>query len=128
MARIVSALLGLLLAANAAFMIGWPRLWYQAIPGVTHTGPFNRHFVNDIGGAYLVCAGALIWWAWDRSKARPALIAAAGFLLLHALIHAAEAAAHGGAHALLRDLRGVYLPALVAVWLAALPAPKSKEA
>lgn len=92
------------------------------MPGVTGTGPFNRHFVNDIGAAYLVCAGALGWWAWDRGRARPALIAAAAFLLLHALIHLAEAAAHGGGHALLRDLRGVYLPALIASWLASLPA------
>jgi hypothetical protein len=89
------------------------------VPGVTQTGPYNPHFVKDIGAAYLVVAGALAWRAARPAAGQGAMVAAAAFLVLHALIHVADAA--GGlhmAHDLVRDLGGILLPALIAVWLA----------
>lgn len=44
--------LGLLLAANGLFMLADPVQWYAMVPGVPETGPFNPHFVRDIGAIY----------------------------------------------------------------------------
>jgi hypothetical protein len=34
-------------------MLASPEGWYLAVPGVTTTGPFNQHFVRDIGLIFL---------------------------------------------------------------------------
>lgn len=122
--QLAAAILALLLAGNALAMLAVGHWWYGAVPGVTATGPFNPHFIEDIGAAYLVCAGALAWWATTRapapsSPAGGAMIAASAFLVLHAGIHLADAARGGhGARDLTRDLPGVFLPAVIAAWLA----------
>ena len=43
------ALNGLFLFGNGLFMLVVPSAWYHFVPGVTHTGPFNQHFIRDIG-------------------------------------------------------------------------------
>ena len=72
--------------ANGLLMLVAPAAWYGFIPGVADTGPFNPHFVRDIGCAYLVAGGGLFWFALD-GRARPAAVIAAAFLTLHALVH-----------------------------------------
>jgi uncharacterized protein YjeT (DUF2065 family) len=72
--------------ANGLFMLLAPAVWYELVPGVSDTGPFNPHFVRDIGCAYLVAGAGLLWFSLDR-RARPAAVVAAGFLALHALVH-----------------------------------------
>jgi uncharacterized protein YjeT (DUF2065 family) len=110
--------LGLLLALNGAFMLAAPAAWYQAVPGVTETGPLNPHFVRDIGAAYLATGAALAWYA-AKAQARPAALIAAVFLSLHAFIHLADAVFGRETWAgLLRDFPGVFLPPLLAIWLA----------
>ncbi len=52
--RWIAALLGGGLAVNALIQLALPLAWYDAVPGVPLTGPFNPHFVRDIGMAYLV--------------------------------------------------------------------------
>ena len=115
---IVSAVvLGLALAANGLFMLYDPAGWYGLVPGVPDTGPLNPHFVRDIGCAYAVSGGALVWLAFD-ARARPAALAGAAFLSLHAVVHVADAIAgrtHGG-H--LVELLAVLVPAAAALWLA----------
>ena len=49
MVRIVAMVLGVLLAANGVVMLFAGLWWYGVVPGVTATGPFNPHFVRDIG-------------------------------------------------------------------------------
>ncbi len=46
---IMVALNGRFLFGNGLFMLVAPSAWYQFVPGVTHTGPFNQHFIRDIG-------------------------------------------------------------------------------
>jgi hypothetical protein len=118
MLRILAWLLALLLIANGLFMLFRPEPWYFAVPGAADTGPFNRHFVNDIGAAFLVAGAGTAWAAWRPERGWPALVAGTGFLALHALIHLVEVASgdHGG-QALVRDFPGVYLPTLVALFL-----------
>jgi hypothetical protein len=88
------------------------------VPGVPQTGPLNPHFVRDIGAAYLVAGATLVWFAIDHA-ARPAAVAGAAFLAIHALIHLWDAAAgREHAHQLLVDLPTVFLPPVLAVWIA----------
>ena len=124
MKPIVAAVLAVAMAANAVAMLAAPVWWYAAVSGVMATGPFNLHFIRDIGMAYLVVAGGLAWFAWRPVQGWPALVAAAAFLSLHSLIHVSDALAGAvcGQH-LLRDLPGVFAPALLAVWLALDPKP-----
>lgn len=62
--------LGLLLAANGFLMLADPAQWYAIVPGVPETGPFNPHFVRDIGAAYVVTVVAIAWLARSSGRAR----------------------------------------------------------
>lgn len=116
--RYLAALTALALAANGVFMLIAPLSWYDAVPGVPTTGPFNPHFVRDIGAAYLVAGLGVGWFAWWPRQGWPALAAAAAFLTAHAGIHVYDASC--GASPLAdfqRDFFGVYLLALVPLLL-----------
>jgi hypothetical protein len=118
MRRMVAFILGLALAVNGLMMLGWPVAWYAAVPGVSATGPFNPHFIRDIGAAYLVTGAALTAFA-NTSGALPAAQTAAAFLTLHALVHLWDAAAgreHG--QQLFVDLPTIFLPAALAISVA----------
>lgn len=113
----VAWFLGIALAANGLVMLGVPGAWYAAVPGVTATGPFNAHFIRDIGAAYLVCGAALPWLA-SSPAARPAALIGAAFLAIHAVIHLWDAAAgREHVHQLLIDLPSVFLPPVLAIWI-----------
>lgn len=84
--RILTALVAALTLANGARMVLAPRAWYDSVPGVPATGPFNQHFVLDIGLAFLVSGGALALFAW-RPRYRLAAATGAAFLALHGLLH-----------------------------------------
>jgi len=112
--------IGLLSLANGTWMLVGPEPWYWAIPGVPDRGPFNQHFVRDIGIIYGLSgagmlAGALLpqhrlafWWA-------PAL-----WFTGHALFHFWEVAAGiCGPEYLVQDFAGVTLPAILTLWLVA---------
>ena len=119
MARIVAALLAVLLAANGLAMLIAGAWWYDAVPGVIGTGPFNPHFVRDIGAAYLVAGGGLAAYALWPNTAWPALVAAAAFQLLHAAVHVFDAVCGARPIAdVARDFAGVYAPALLTTLIA----------
>jgi hypothetical protein len=99
-------------SANGVIMLAAP----AAVPGVPATGPFNAHFVRDIGVAYLVAGMALAAFACDRA-ARPAALAGAALLALHAHVHLGEATA-GREAAPLFDVLLVFVPAVLAIWIA----------
>ncbi len=124
MTRILSAALAALLAANALAMLFASFWWYGVVPGVTATGAYNPHFVRDIGAAYLVAAGGLAWFAWRPVQGWPALACGAAFLVLHAGIHVFDASCSANPMAdVIRDLPGVYLPAVLATLLAVVRRP-----
>jgi hypothetical protein len=128
MARILAWLQAALLSANGLAMLFAGLAWYGAVPGVTATGPYNPHFVRDIGAAYLVAGLGHAAFALRPRQAWPALVAAAAFLTLHAAIHLFDAAC--GTRPLqdvARDFAGVFLPALIALGLALNARHTSKE-
>ncbi len=110
--------IGVSLAANGLFMLFAPLTWYGVVPGVVETGPFNPHFVRDIGCAYIVAGGGLLWLLRDP-RAWPAAMASGAFLALHAATHVWDFAlgrielAHFAS-----DLVLVILPALLVLYVA----------
>lgn len=99
---------------NGVLMLAAPRLWYGVIPGVTETGPFNSHFIRDIGLGFLSTGCALGIASWYAAIARPLVAVASVFLLGHALLHLAEMGLYGSgpAHAM-RDIALIVVPALM---------------
>jgi hypothetical protein len=111
-------IVGLLQLAIGITMLTGPQSFYGLVPGVNETGPFSPHFVRDVGGAFLVAGAGLLWFARD-ARARPAALAGAAFLALHALIHVWDGLAgrERPAH-LVHDLPLLIGIAALALWLA----------
>lgn len=84
--------LGVAAAANGLLMLVSPLDWYFLVPGVTTTGPFNQHFVRDIGLMFLFIAAAFLFGA-AKPQYREILWAASTLWLAgHALFHFWEVA------------------------------------
>jgi hypothetical protein len=77
---------GLLTLANAVWMLAGPMHWYTKLAaGVPDTGPFNPHFVRDIGDAFLTTGIALLWAYRSPHFRLPLVGVAATFLACHAM-------------------------------------------
>jgi hypothetical protein len=113
------------LLANGAAMLAASLSWYDAVPGVTATGPFNGHFIKDIGAVYLTCALGLGWFAWRPGQGWAAMAAGAAWLTLHAAVHVYDASCGASPLAdIRRDFVGVYLFAAVPLALSLFRKPK----
>jgi len=72
-----------------------PRNWYDTFPGfgmrwVVPTGPYNEHFVKDIGSMYLALAVltvAALWFATSDATVRMTAAVWTTFNLLHLIYH-----------------------------------------
>lgn len=119
-AKITALLLGLFLLCNGLVMLVDPQRWYATVPGVVTTGPFNQHFLRDIGLIYVMIGGGFLAGI-RRPRDRPLLWTAATLWLAgHALFHVWEVAVGiCGSAALWRDFPGVTVPALIGAVLAA---------
>lgn len=105
---------------NGAWMLLFPFSWYTDFPAhISHTGPFNPHFVRDLGVAFLVVALAFGWSAFHLDRSRPVHLALTVFFTGHALIHVADILMGRlpNNHWLI-DLPGVFVPALIMIALA----------
>ncbi|MBW2396121.1 MAG: hypothetical protein JRG95_17855 [Deltaproteobacteria bacterium] len=121
---LVLGLFGLANLANGIWMLVDPVHWYFTLPaGVPDFGPLNEHFVRDIGCIFTLLGGGLIGAAFVPSLRVVACGAAAGFSVLHALVHILDTfrGLVGSEHWLI-DLPLVYAPALIlsgmTYWLA----------
>ncbi|MEN3975716.1 hypothetical protein [Emcibacter sp. SYSU 3D8] len=111
-------LLGLGAAANGLFMLVSPAAWYFTVPGVTTTGPFNQHFIRDIGLIFLLLGGAFIAGAVLPRHRIAAWGASSLWLAGHALFHFWEVAVGiCGPSAIPRDFPAVTLPAILGALL-----------
>lgn len=101
--------------ATAAFIWVMPMRFYDGVPGVAETGPFNDHFLRDVGLAYLV-SGLALAFAVRRQLGVLALFGVA-WPMLHAVFHLwIWAVMRGGAldQVALANLMGIQLPAWMA--------------
>ena len=122
----VLALIGGVSIANALWMLAGPMHWYTDLPaGVPDTGPFNAHFVRDIGCAFLTVGIGLVWAAFTPAWRPPLVAVCALFLVAHAGLHVYDTTrgAMGHDHWWL-DLPGVYLPAAITAYAAFLFRPR----
>ena len=125
MRRPIAAILAIPTLMNGLAMLVAGPLWYKSVPGVTDSGPFNPHFVQDIGVAFLAAGLALAARAW-RPRYWPAAVAGAGFLAAHALIHLVLIAG-GRSHHVASDLLAIVLPSAIALY-SAFPSQGEKHA
>ncbi|MBR1124168.1 hypothetical protein JQ628_21740 [Bradyrhizobium lablabi] len=116
MQRLIAAIIAVPTLFNGLVMIFAGSRWYQTVPGVTDTGPFNPHFVQDIGIAFLAAGLALAARAW-RPRYWPAAVAGAGFLAAHALLHIFIIIGGHDHHAAF-SLFAVVLPSAIALYSA----------
>jgi hypothetical protein len=114
--RWIAAILAVLNTANGLVMLFASSWWWASVPGVPDTGPFNPHFVQDVGAAFLVSGLALAARVW-RPAYWPAAVAGATFLVVHAIIHLVLIAS-GHDHYAAADLAIVVLPAALALYSA----------
>lgn len=115
----LAVLLGVGAVANGLFMLLSPANWYFAIPGVTSTGPFNQHFLRDIGLIFLLVGAALLAGAARPAERMALWSAGALWLAGHALFHLWEVAVGiCGPGVLVQDFPAVTLPALLTTALA----------
>ena len=100
--------------ANGLFMLVWPLDWYHAVPNVPLTGPFNPHFVRDIGAAYVAAAVMLGWAVGDLRGRWLGLVTGGLWLALHGGIHVYEVSVGiCGPGVFLNDVPGVLGPPLL---------------
>jgi hypothetical protein len=125
---VLAGVLAVVMGANGLAMLFAGPWWYGVVPGVPLTGPYNAHFVKDIGAVYLVVGVSLAGFAVRPRQAFAALVAATAFLTLHAAIHVADAVASPTCgQDLVRDLPGIFLPALIGFGLIAAHLNPAKE-
>ena len=116
MRRVFAVIIALVTGANGVAMLVDPAGWFTRVPGAVATGPFNSHFVLDVGIAFIVAGGAFAALAWRR-RLRPAAMTGAAFLALHGVLHLWEAAQGHSDHALFEFVLAV-APAAVVVAVA----------
>ncbi|MDZ7669828.1 MAG: hypothetical protein U5Q16_10540 [Gammaproteobacteria bacterium] len=129
-ARLALAVIAAFLAANGAFMLAMPTVWYYSIDSVPLSGPLNIHFVRDIGCAYLAASIGVMCAALRRDWLLPGGLTALVFIGGHALVHAVEALAGQAQGLSAMDLLGIYGPpaGLLAVVCMNWPAQSGREA
>ena len=67
---------------NAVWMFVDPLRWYHDLPaGVPDFGPFNPHFVRDIGCAFATVGIAQVWAAFSPRFRTPLVAISAVFLV-----------------------------------------------
>ena len=77
-------------------------------------GPWNVHFLRDIGASILVMGVALAWAALRPAVRFPLVAVATLFFTVHALVHVFDTAhGHVSAHHWWIDFPTTYLPALL---------------
>jgi|SRR5687767_1204190 len=120
MLKIIYLFFCLLSIFNAAWMLLFPLSWYTDLPAaVPNTGPFNQHFVRDLGVVFLLIGFAFGWAALNISRSRPVHLAITAFFTGHALIHLADIMSGRLPHShWLIDMPGVFVPAVLMILLA----------
>ncbi len=121
--RFAAGILGALNIFIGLTMLIAGERWFMTTPGVVTTGPFNPHFVADVGAAFLASGLALLARGW-RPFCWPAAVAGSTFLVFHGLIHVRDFVLH--AHDLGSTL-SVVVPSFLAMW-AALPSKGDTDA
>jgi|ERR1700679_598047 MYXO-CTERM domain-containing protein len=93
--RLLLLVVGLIHVFTGVAMLVAPGVWYVMVPGVVMTGPFNAHFIYDIGMAFIASGAMLALGARVNRNAAVYACAGAVWPVLHALIHIKGWMSHG---------------------------------
>ena len=116
--KILALLLGMLAIINGVIMIFSPEPWYWAVAGVADRGPFNQHFLRDIGIIYLLIGIAFIIGTFYLKLRFALWLMPTAWLTGHAVFHFWEVATGiCEPESIIEDFAGVTLPAMIASWL-----------
>lgn len=93
--RVLLAVLLLVALSLGGWAYAMPRNWYDTFPGfglrwIVATGPYNEHFVKDIGSMYLalgVLTANALWFAASDATVRITAAAWTTFNVLHLGYH-----------------------------------------
>ena len=119
--RVLLVLFGLIHLINGLYMLVAPQAWYDSVPGVTATGPFNHHFIIDIGFAFAASGVGMITGFRAGQTAAAFALAGATWPTLHALFHLWEWINHGvpaDVSSLVSTAIGVMAVSFVGFWAA----------
>ena len=118
LSAVIALLLGLAALANGIFMTIAPESWYWMVPGVPDRGPFNPHFVRDIGFIYALIGAVFIYGSVYTKHRFQLWLLPTAWLVSHAFFHVWEVVVGiCGPESLIEDFGGVTLPALLALGL-----------
>lgn len=114
----IAILLGIAMLGNGTFMIVAPESWYWLVPGVPDRGPFNQHFIRDVGFIYALIGTAFCYGAAYPQHRLLLWLLPTAWLTAHAAFHVWEVIVGiCGPEALIVDFAGVTLPALLGMGL-----------
>lgn len=85
MIRIVLIGLGGLWCVTGVVIFSAPEAFYQNTPGLSLMGPYNSHFIRDVGLAFFASGAAVFYGALTRVAA--IALAGVAWPCLHALFH-----------------------------------------
>ncbi len=96
-----------------------PLTFYETGPGVSDTGPYNMHFLLDVGFAFTISALGVAYGIYRDLK--PLVIFGSAWLVVHGVFHLVLWFLHTdpGSEAAITDLVLVVLPAALLAYLAA---------
>lgn len=101
--------------ATGLYIAVLPLVFYETGPGVSDTGPYNMHFLRDVGFAFTVSALGIAYGL--RRKLKPLLVFGCAWLAMHGLFHLILWFMHPSFEGAVNDLVLVVLPAAVATYL-----------
>ena len=106
--------------ANGLWMLGAPSSWYTDLPAaVPDTGPFNVHFIRDIGVTFSLLGVGFGWCAMNLARCYPVYVGLTAWFVGHAGLHVVDIIAGRLPHAHWGiDTPAVFLPALLLLVLA----------
>lgn len=113
----VMGISGAFMFANGIYMLYDPLAWYLMVPTVPATGPFNQHFLRDIGITYLMIGAGYTIGMFLRRQLIWMWSAATLWLALHGFFHLGEIAVGiCGIDVIAQNWFAVYLPAVIGLF------------
>lgn len=109
------------------FLVVAPMTFYLTAPGVVDTGPFNMHFIRDVGFAFVLSSLAMAYGL--REQLKPLILFGASWLVTHGLFHLILFIGHHDhmSPTALIDVVIVVFPALITAYLALTYVSMDKE-
>jgi hypothetical protein len=117
--RLLFFIFGVLSLFNGVWMLFAPQSWYNDLPaGVPDTGPYNGHFIRDLGLVFVLIAGGFFWMVYRIHQSRPILLLITIFFVGHAILHVLDLLSSRLPHShWTMDTPAVFLPAILLIFL-----------